>query len=141
MWEIIRDNSGRYKLGTKFVKGQIARDILFEIQSNGARFLKRKEGGKSLWEVCPVNDALLKVSHGIRDAIRDDSLKTNLEGKKVEKGRKAVSSSGIDEGTRIHKSRALGASTGLPIEEISPELIPAELLAMGEQERRLYRFL
>lgn len=47
----------------------IAREVLMQVQSNGARFLKRKEGDETKWEICEFNEALQKVCHGIRDTI------------------------------------------------------------------------
>ena len=77
MLQIIMDCTTRYKAGSKSEKGIIAREVLMEVQSNGARFLKRKEGDESKWEICEFNEALQKVCHGIRDTISTMGSKGN----------------------------------------------------------------
>lgn len=100
MLDIISRNTARYKKGTKSEKGKVARDILSEVMSIGARFLKRVEGenGSGKWQVCNHHDALQKVCHGIRDTI------SNIEGKHT------LISQGQKEKPTIEKEGPLGDS-------------------------------
>jgi hypothetical protein len=83
MLGIIHQNKARYKAGTKLEKGQIAREIMAEVQSNGARFLRRKEEDNTLWELCDYSEALNKVCHGIRDSLCNHELKRKKRVKKL----------------------------------------------------------
>eukprot|EP00934_Nitzschia_sp_Nitz4_P007992 Nitzschia sp. Nitz4//scaffold111_size72815//20200//23123//NITZ4_005783-RA/size72815-snap-gene-0.97-mRNA-1//1//CDS//3329533159//7982//frame0 len=79
MLQIISFNTARYRQGSKAAKGKVARDVLAEIQSIGARFLKREDNKSNRWVVCDQREALQKVCHGIRDTI------SNIENKKMRK--------------------------------------------------------
>jgi len=76
MLQIISNNTKRYKASSKKEKGIITREILVEVQSNGARFLKRTVDGG--WEVARPEEALQKVCHGIRDYIASGEGEGNV---------------------------------------------------------------
>ena len=73
MQQIISQHTERYRGASKLGKGLVVRDIYEAVQSNGARFLRRVEPKNgSAWKVVEQQEALQKVSHGIRDFMASD---------------------------------------------------------------------
>ena len=67
MQQIIGECTTRYQGCSKLGKSRVVREVIAEIQSNGARFLKRMDENGTGWGIVSPGEALQKVSHGIRD--------------------------------------------------------------------------